>query len=206
MMNIKVENNIPDIKITVNKNSDGEIIISLAEENENKRKLEDVQCGDTVRIGELEFIVIEQGVNTTAVLTKNSVKRMDFNGDGDWRNSDVRKFCNGEFFNELANIIGAENIINHTVKLMADDGTGKDLFCEDMVSTLTTDQYRRYREYIHATGHSLWTATRVTHDEETEYTHDVCIINANGILSWGKYDWGYNVHPFCILNSSVLVH
>ena len=202
-MNIKVENNVQNVKVTVNEDQDGGVSIVLTEEK--RLTLGEVECGKVIKIGDREFYVLGHGEDTTAVLTKDAVKYMEFGGDGDWRDSDVRKFCNGEFYKELAAAVGADNIFKHTVKLIADDGTGKGLACKDDVSILTSDLYRRYREYLPAMDRAWWTATRVTHDKDTGYARCVCGVHSDGILNWSDCGCCCGVRPFCILNSSILV-
>lgn len=202
-MNIIVENNVLNVKMTVNEDQNGGVSIVLSEEN--RLALGDVECGKVIKLGDREFYVVGHGEDTTAVLTKDAVKYMEFGGDGDWRDSDVRKFCNGEFYKELAATVGADNIFKHTVKLIADDGTGKGLACKDDVSILTSDLYRRYREYLPAMDRAWWTATRVTHHKGICYTRGICCVFADGILRWNDCCFCRGVRPFCILNSSILV-
>lgn len=202
-MNIKIQNNIPNVNVTFNRLEDGSMSILLTEEK--RPMLGGVKCGNIIKLGDREFYVLGHGAETTAVLAKDAARRMTFGGGGDYRKSDVRDYCNGDFYKELAAVVGAENIVQHTVKLGADDGTGKGLSCKDNISILTTDLYRRYREFLPAMGDPWWTATRVSHDEDTGYTRDVCYVNSCGILNWDVCDFSCDVRPFCILNSSILV-
>ena len=201
-MDIKIINNIPGIQATMNESADGNIEISITKKP--VRKLSEFKPGETVTIGQREYIVLSQGKDTTAVIAKKFAKKMVFGSNGDWRESDVRKYCNGEFYNELAAAIGAENIIEHTVNLMGDDGTGKGIACKDKVSILTTELYRRYREYLSAYGDWWWTATRLTW-EDPDYARDVRYVDSRGILSWGDCHCDGGVRPFCVLNSSISI-
>lgn len=202
-MNIKIQNNIPNVNVTFNRLEDGSMSILLTEEK--RPMLGGVKCGNIIKLGDREFYVLGHGAETTAVLAKDAARRMTFGGGGDYRKSDVRDYCNGDFYKELAAVVGAENIVQHTVKLGADDGTGKGLSCKDNISILTTDLYRRYREFLPAMGDPWWTATRVSHDEDTGYTRIVCYVCSNGVLDWYDCDFSGGVRPFCILNSSILV-
>ena len=201
-MEIKVINNIPNVKVTVNKSDDGSFAILLAEDKQPT--LGEAKPGSVVKIGNREYIVLGHAEDTTAVITKDFTKKMEFGQSGDYLTSDVRKYCNGEFYNELVSAVGAENIVKHTVKLVADDGTGKGKTCCDNVSIITTENYRRYREFLKAYGDWWWTATRVTYDDE-DYARDVCYVRSNGILDWDVCDYCHRVCPFCILNSSIFV-
>jgi len=201
-MKIEVQNNIPGVKVSVNQNADGSFAILLAEMA--GKTLGSVKPGDTVTIGEREYIVLGHGEETTAIIAKKPTKSMAFGKDGDYTKSDVRTYCNGEFYKELCKAVGKHNIIPHTVNLVSDDGSNKGATVKDNVSILTCDLYRRYREFIPAIDSSCWTATRVT-TLDKDYARNVCVVNSNGFLDWGVCCYSNGVRPFCILNSSVLV-
>lgn len=162
-MKVEVQNNVPGVKVSVNQNADGSFAILLVE-NESK-KLGEAKPGSVVTLGNREYIVLGHADETTAVITKEFAKKMEFGKSGDYEKSDVRSYCNGEFYKELAKAVGKENIIQHTVKLEADDGTGKGKTCKDFVSIITTENYRRYREFLKPYGDWWWTATRVNYDD-----------------------------------------
>lgn len=100
--------------------------------------------------------------------------------------------------------VGKENIIKHTVNLIADDGTNKGVSCEDNVSILTTGLYRRYREYLPAYGNWWRTATPVSADISS-VARGVCCVDSDGVLCWNGCGGCNGVRPFCILKSSILV-
>lgn len=201
-MKINVVNNIPNVKVACDKSDDDSYIIALTEDK--RFCLGEAELGSIVKIGNREYIVLEHTEETTAVITKNFTKEMEFGQSGDYLTSDVRKYCNGEFYNELVAAVGTENIVKHTVKLVADDGTGKGKTCCDNVSIITTENYRRYREFLTVYGDWWWTATRVTYDDEY-YARDVCCVSSCGALCRSDCGCCFMVRPFCILNSSVLV-
>ena len=200
-MNINVVNNVPDIQVNVDKGEKDSLVINITKLNGT---LGDVKCGQTVKIGKRKYIVLSHKDGHTAVITEEFAKKMEFGKDGYYPTSDVRKYCNGEFYKELCEAVGKENIIKHPVYLGADDGTGKDEMCDDFVSILTTEQYREFREYLPAYGDWWWTATRVTYTDK-DYAHSVCGVSSRGVLNWGGSGCCCGVRPFCILNSSISV-
>lgn len=205
-MDISINNQCKDkCKVDVSVVNNDSITIVIR--NRNKEKiLADVKVGSTIIIGEREYVVLEHSAGTTAVITKESVKAMAFGKDGDYTKSDVRTYCNGEFYNELCNAVGKDNIIPHGVSLMADDGTGKRKIMQDNVSILTTDLYRRYRAFLPSYGDWWWTATRVSDDDSIGCSHFVRCVNSIGILCWDGCGFSYGIRPFCILNSSLMVN
>lgn len=201
-MKIEVQNNVPGVKVSVNQNADGSFAILLAEMA--CKTLGSVKPGDTVTIGEREYIVLGHENGITAIVTKEPTKTMAFGGDGNYAKSNVRTYCNGEFYEELCKVVGEYNVLPHTINLVSDDGSNKGASVTDNVSILTNDLYRRYRELLPAIGSSWWTATRVT-TLDKDYSSGVCVASSNGILSWDDCGCSHSVRPYCILNSSVLV-
>lgn len=199
-MPIQIINNVPNLEIETNQTENGEIVVTIRQ-NEIKT-LSEFKPGSTVKIGEREYIVLEQSGDTTALITKDFVASMVYSdANGDYLSSDVRNYLNTEFYAELENAVGAENIIPHTVRMEAHDGTGKTKKVIDSVSLLTEDLYRRYREYLPAYGKWWWLATRVSYDDDLDYSRDVCYVNGSGIPNWGNCCYDNGVRPFCILNS-----
>ena len=201
-MKIEVQNNIPGVKVSVNQNADGSFAILLAKMT--GKTLGSVKPGDTVTIGGREYIVLNHENGITAIVTKAPTKAMIFGGDGNYAKSDVRAYCNGEFYEELCKAVGEYNVLPHTVDLISDDGSNKGASVTDYISILTCDLYRRYREFLPAIGSSCWTATRVT-TLDKDYARCVCVVDSGGILSGYGCNFSSGVRPFCILNSSVLV-
>lgn len=201
-MKVNITNNISNVNITVNQNDDGSLAILLFEKT--GKKLGDYKSGETVKLGKREYIVLGHGAETTAVVTKDIAKEMEFGKSRDYSKSYVRDYCNGDFYKELAEVVGKENIVPHRVNLTCDDGSNKGVTCKDNVSILTAENYRRYREYLPALGKPSWTATGVT-SRDKNYARGVCYVGSCGILYWSRCDYVSGVRPFCILNSSILV-
>lgn len=201
-MKVNITNNIPNVNVTVNQNDDGSLAILLFEKT--GKKLGDVKPGETVKLGNREYIVLGHGAETTAVVTKDIAKEMGFGKSRDYSKSYVRDYCNGDFYKELAEVVGKENIVPHRVNLTCDDGSNKGVTCKDNVSILTAENYRRYREYLPALGKPSWTATGVT-SLDKNYARCVCYVGSYGILYCNVCDFTYGVRPFCILNSSIFV-
>lgn len=201
-MKVNITNNIPNVNVTVNQNDDGSLAILLFEKT--GKKLGDVKPGETVKLGNREYIVLGHGAKTTAVVTKDIAKEMGFGKSRDYSKSYVRDYCNGDFYKELAEVVGKENIVPHRVNLTCDDGSNKGVTCKDNVSILTAENYRCYREYLPALGKPSWTATGIT-SLDKYYARSVCFVGSRGVLGWGGCGYSFGVRPFCILNSSIFV-
>jgi hypothetical protein len=198
-MNIKIDNSIKEIKVSAYKVPGG-IQILIREEN---KTLGSASPGSVVTIGNRDYIVLEHKDNATAIITKDIVRKMAFGKSADYAFSEIRKYCNGEFYNELANAVGRDNIIEHMVYLVANDGTGKNKICRDNVSIFTAEQYRRYRELLPDCENSWWTATLTTYAKNSRFIDFVCIIDTRSVLYWEEHLFPGGVRPFVVLNSSV---
>lgn len=188
---------------------DGGDIPDIAEvPREDGRKLGNHEPGDIVMLGGRQYIVlehIEHKDGFTAVIARKIVHYMAFGRDADYANSEVRKWLNREFYKELIDAVGKENIFSHIVDLTADDGTGEGKCVFDFVSILTAPRYRKYRRFLPAYGQWWWTATRVNCDNSS-YAHRACCVCSSGILSWVGSDGVVGgVRPFCFLKSSIFV-
>ena len=163
-----------------------------------------IPVGQIAKVGSREYIVLEHIGDETVVITKDFAASMTFGESGDYLRSSIRTYCNNEFYYELADAVGEENIVKHRIDLTADDGSGDDIACEDFVSILTTEKYRRYSKLLAPYGKSWWTATRVSANKDG-YARCGCDVHSDGVLSWNDCGYGCGVRPFCILKSSVLV-
>lgn len=200
-MKVNVINNVPNVEVTLNQSSDGSATLVVKEKIQEKT-LGRLKPGSIVKLGEREYIVLGHSTDTTAVITKDFVKKMEFGENNNYQTSKVREYCNTTFYNELVKAVGAKNIFKHKVRLMADDGTNKGVICRDNVSILTTELYRRYRQYLPAYGNWWWTATLVS-STINDYARRVCCVDSYGLLYWDDCGCCYGVRPFCILNSFI---
>ena len=204
-MKINLINNLPD-NINAKVLAFSSLVSSMIKKQMSPscRTLGDCGLGEFIKLGNREYVVLGHDVDTTALITNHSAIVMPYGSNSNYINSLVRDFCNGEFYEELADVVGRENIVPHKVNLMCDDGTNKGMYCEDNVSILTADNYRRYREYITAEDKSSWLATGVSTICE-DATDNVCIVGISGTISNIPLWYNCGVRPFCILNSSVII-
>lgn len=175
----------------------------------DKTALRDVVPGETFKVGDLEFIVLEHHEETTSVIFKEFWKTAQFDSDyNDYSKSEIRKNLNTEFYKELCDSVGKDNIVKHTVDLTADDGRTDYKECEDNISLLTCDMYRKYVYILknHNPKKWWWLATSYS-TESNSYTTTVrCVSNYGSLISIDCYYGLYcGIRPFCILKSNIFV-
>lgn len=165
-----------------------------------------LKVGAEFKLGEDVHIVLEQNGENTKVIQKDFLYDMIFGKSNDWRESDIREKLNGEHYRKIAAIVGKENIVPMTRDLTAMDGSGSYGTCEDNVSILSFDEYRKFHtilgvEIEYPDCQYLLTPASMRKD----YARDVCYVGSNGVPSWDGCDWSRGVRPFLNLKSSVLV-
>lgn len=170
-----------------------------------ERTLSSCDPGSIVTIGSREYIVLEHYNGGTCVITRDSVTRMRYGNNSDYETSDVRRYCNDIFYNELAAVVGVEHIFKQAISLMADDGSGKDKHVEDYIGLITLGRYRKYSDFLCTHNEAWWTATRKSYRRD-DWAVGVCCVSSLGIPGWNGSSWnGNGVRPFCYLDSSILV-
>lgn len=155
---------------------------------ENSNVFED--CDDTVkatnaplfsvvRYGGLDWVVYHKGAESVRLISKDIVTYASFDNDGEnnlWETSDLRAWLNGSFIEKYN--IKKDELFEHTISEVAEDGTYDYKECKDYVSLLTTDEYRSYRWRIPKVDAFWWT---VTADSDTN--NFVECVDTDGALS-----------------------
>lgn len=124
-------------------------------------RLADIKEGDTFKVGTHEFVVLEHSGDTTAVILRDIlIHNAEFGENNNYNGSAMDKACN-KFADEIAAIVGTENLVEHTVDLTSDDGLKDYGKVKRRMSLLTAEQYRRYVEILdkHKPDGWWWLAT-----------------------------------------------
>lgn len=129
---------------------------------------------------------------------------------GNWNNyrtSLIREILNDSLAKKIrANKLG-DNLLLHTVDLVADNGDRAYGTVQDFVFILTCDEYRKYRDYIPHYDSWIWTATPLgCGDKDSDVGESIVVrtVNDDGLLyNYGACNGGA-VAPACILNPKSL--
>ena len=172
----------------------------------NQIRLSEIPEGETFKIWQYEFVVLEQGSGTTAVILKELLhEEKHFGSNNNFDGSNVDELC-AAFASEIAGIIDMDNLIEHTVDLTSDDGLKDYGKVKRRMSLITTELYRRYVNILdkYKSDKWWWLATPYstpTHDE----TYWVKCVSPGGRIGNGICGSVYGVRPFCILKSNIFV-
>ena len=173
----------------------------------NKTQLKDIPTGETFKVGDFEFIVLEHKKEKTFVILKDFWKTDKFDdSSNDYKETSIRQSLNTEFYALLSNAVGNENIVKHTVDLTADDGRTDYDICYDNISLLTCEMYRKYVYILDKYNPKKWWWLVTPYSTKSnDYTLSVRCANCNGTLFNYSYFHGRGVRPFCILKSNIFV-
>ena len=170
-------------------------------------KLAEVQPGETFWIGQHEFVVLEQHDGSASAICRHLIGgEILFGKSNCYENSAADKACNA-FADEVAGIVGKENLLRHTVDLTSDDGLKDYGSIEREVSLLTADLYRRfvYILDLHNVDSWWWLSTPCS-TKRHENDRWVKCVSPSGGLGDRSCGNGHNgVRPFCILKSDIFV-
>ena len=170
-------------------------------------RLSDIPAGETFKLGDHEMIVLEQSGDTTAVIRKELlVDSVVFGKNNRYEGSNADLEC-GKFADEIAAMVGAENLVKHTVDLTADDGLKDYGKIRRRASLLTADLYRRYVEVLdkHKIDKWWWLATPNSTARHENASWVKGVAPSGCIYSDVCSSVSDGVRPFCILKSNIFV-
>lgn len=175
-------------------------------QGQEKIKLAEIPEGNTFKVGVHEFVVLEHSGDTTAVIRKELLDEdMEFGSNNNFSGSYVAAKCD-EFADEIAGNVGAENMVEHTVDLISDDGLKDYGIIKSRCSLLTTNRYRRYVEILDKFKPDRWWWLATAHSTERHGNSSwvKCVAPSGGIYYY-SVNGGGGVRPFCILKSNIFV-
>lgn len=162
-----------------------------------------LKIGDTFKIAGLGWKIIDitdKGYSCLCEILEGDMKFND--SSNDWKSSGLREYLNGDFFKKISDEVGEENIVKFGRDLLSLDGQTEYEKCEDSVSLLTVDEYRKYRSLIPNEKKWWWLITPWS-TPCNDYEYSVTVVASSGFI-YGRYcDGNYGVRPFCIFSSSI---
>ena len=183
-----------------------QIVDAYGKGSTNQIQLSEVPVGETFRIGEHDFIVLEQAEGQTAVILKGLLDETSFGSNNNYDGSNVDKACRS-FAEKLSALVGEENLLTHTVDLTSDDGLKDYGTIQRRVSSITAEMYRRFVDILdkYKPDEWWWLATPFS-TEKHENSNWVKCVSPSGCINYYLYfSRDYGVRPFCILKSTIFV-
>lgn len=170
------------------------------------KTLSEIPEGGMFNIGDHVFAVLEHLDEHTVVIKKEKYgSDIHFGSNNNYDGSEADKLCN-EFGDEIAEIIGAENMLEFELDLTANDGMKCYGSVKRRMALRTADMQRKYA-YIFDKLPKFWEwlATAYSTPKHEDSTGVECVSPLGYIgCNYGRY-YDIGVRPFCILKSDLFV-
>ena len=162
-----------------------------------------LRVGDTFELFGLEWKILEITGDGYKCLASRLEDGMQFDTScNNWTSSDLRNYLNTEFYKELAEAVGEENIIPFERNLLSLDGQTEYGTCEDKVSIISVDEYQEHRALIPNADYWWWTLTPWS-TPCNDIERSVTVVSASGFIDYGDFDCSIGVRPVCIFSSAI---
>lgn len=175
-------------------------------EKESKIKLSELRRGESFMIGEHEFIVLDQGVDVTKVISKGFVaENIRFDSDTkDYNKSKIKKFIEEKIQPVIESEVGAENIIEHEVSLRSLDMQKEFEDVSAKVRPITFDEARLYNDLlVNEDLDDWWWTLTPWSTEKRGYKYGITVVCPSGSFDFNYCCSSFGVRPFCIFDSSI---
>lgn len=164
---------------------------------------EGLGIGDTFELADTTWKILDI-TSAGYICLADSIEDMKFDSDSNnWENSGLRSYLNGEFFEKMTAEIGLENIVPFERNLLSLDGQTEYGKCEDKVSLLAVDEYRKYRSLIPNTKDYWWWLVSPWSTPCNDYKKSVSVVSSAGFISSNCCNDDNGVRPVCIFSSSI---
>ena len=177
--------------------------IDKLESEKMNEKLNGLKVGDTFELAGLTWTILDVTEDWYKCIAERFEDGMVFDdGSNDWRTSILREYLNEDFYNRLASEIGEDNIILFERDLLSLDGQTEYASCDDKVSLLTVDEYRKYRKLIPNPDYWQWLITPWS-TPCNGYYRSVTAISPYGCFDDYDCNNRYGVRPLCIFSHNL---
>nr|DAO70888.1 MAG TPA: hypothetical protein [Bacteriophage sp.] len=164
---------------------------------------EGLGIGDTFELADTTWKILDI-TSAGYICLADNIEDMEFDSNSNnWENSGLRGYLNGEFFEKMAAEIGSKNIIPFERNLLSLDGQTEYGKCEDKVSLLTVDEYRKYRNLIPNTKDYWWWLVSPWSTPCNDYKRAVAVVSSAGNVNDCLCNSINGVRPVCIFSSSI---
>lgn len=183
----------------------GENLKKLNEAYEQlKEKYQKPEIGKTIEVAGIKWLVLDKLEKGYLVISDEFYgKSREFDTDcNNWDSSDLRQELNTELRRKIEEAVGEGGLLKFTRDLLSMDGQTEYGSCEDYVSLISVDEYRKYRKLLPNTGEWWWTLTpdSTKCNDDTSY---IRIVSPSGRIHDNDCNDSLGVRPVCIFSSSI---
>lgn len=169
-----------------------------------KQHMEKPEIGKTIEIAGMEWMILKKTEKGYfAVLNGFDGKERTFDSDSNnWIESDLRKELNDSFLKKITEELGEDAVVEFDRDLLSLDGQTEYGHCEDKISLLTVDEYRKYRKLLPNTNGWWWLITPWS-TPANGYISTLTVVSPSGDIVGNYCGNSCVVRPVCIFSSSI---
>lgn len=169
-----------------------------------KQHMEKPEIGKTVEIAGMEWMILDKTEKGYfAVLNGFDGEERTFDSDSNnWISSKLREELNTKFLKKIVDELGEDAVIGFDRDLLSLDGQKEYGHCEDKISLLTVDEYRKYRKLLPNMPKWWWLITPWS-TPVNGYSSTLAVVSPSGIVDLNCYVSCVGVRPVCIFSSSI---
>lgn len=178
------------------------------EERQSKVQLSTLNPGDVFKIGEHDFIVLEQCGERTAVISKGFMaENVKFDEDSrNYKESNLKKVIENQIQPVIEEEVGAKNLIENEVDLKSVDMQDEFGGFKCKVRPITFDEARLYNNLlVNKKLNDWWWTCTPWSTEDRGWKYSIAVVAPAGIISHINCNCSNGVRPFCILKSNIFV-
>ncbi len=186
-----------------------ELVRKLEEEEmQPKVQLSTLNPGEVFKIGEHDFIVLEQCGERTAVISKGFMaENVKFDEDSrNYKESNLKKVIENQIQPVIEKEVGAENLIEHEGDLTSVDMQDEFGGFKCKVRPITFDEARLYNNLlVNKSLNDWWWTCTPWSTEDRGWKYSIAVVAPSGNIIINNYYSSFGVRPFCILKSNIFV-
>ena len=178
------------------------------EEKQSKVQLSTLNPGEIFKIGEYDFIVLEQCEERTAVISKGFMaENVKFDEDSrNYKESNLKKVIENLIQPVIEVEVGSKNLIEHEVDLTSVDMQDELGGFKCKVRPITFDEARLYNNLlVNKNLNDWWWTCTPWSTEDRGWKYSITVVAPSGGISSNNCSRSYGVRPFCILKSNIFV-
>ena len=207
-------NNIQKLTEVIKSLTKTEIEVLEKTLGEFKKSMEKVELstlnpGEIFKIGEHNFIVLEQTDGQTKVISKAFMaKNILFDRNTrDYNKSNIKRLIEEDIQPLIEKEVGAENLVEHIVNLTSVDMQNEFNPCRCKVRLITFDEGREYNDLlVNKDLDDWWWTLTPWSTKERGWSSSITVVSSSGRIFRGICDGDDGgVRPFCILKSNIFV-
>lgn len=171
---------------------------------ELKKKYDKPEVGKTIDVAGITWRILDKLEEGYLVISDGfyGVSRGFDDSSNNWDSSDLRNELNTVLRKKIEDSVGEGALLKFTRDLLSMDGQAEYGTCEDYVSLLTVDEYRKYRKYLPNMQEWWWLITPNTTPCNNNSSW-VQVVSPSGGINFYDYYFGGGVRPVCIFSSLI---